>query len=66
MGVSLAADGSTRKIADAPSSHPILQNVVWHPSGKLIFARGSAAESKGGIYEHWVMENFLPKEKQVR
>jgi len=58
-----AADGSTRKIADAPSSHPILQNVVWHPSGKLIFARGSAAESRAGIYEHWVMENFLPADK---
>jgi len=55
-----AADGSTRKIADAPSSHPILQNVVWHPSGKLIFARGSAPESRAGMYEHWVMENFLP------
>jgi Tol biopolymer transport system component len=58
-----AAGGSARKIADAPSSHPILQNVAWHPSGKLISARGSAAESRAGIYEHWVMENFLPTDK---
>ena len=59
-----AAGGSARKIADAPSSHPTLQNVIWHPSGKLIFARGSAAESRAGMYEHWVMENFLPVEKK--
>jgi hypothetical protein len=59
-----AAGGSARKIADAPSSHPILQNVVWHPSGKLIFVRGSAAESRAGMYEHWVMQNFLPTEKK--
>jgi len=38
--------------------------VIWHPSGKLIFARGSAAESRAGMYEHWVMENFLPVEKK--
>jgi Tol biopolymer transport system component len=55
-----AAGGPARKIADAPSSHPLLQNIVWHPSGKLIFARGSAPETRAGMYEHWVMENFLP------
>jgi Tol biopolymer transport system component len=39
-----AAGGSPRKIADAPSSHPKLYDVVWHPSGKMIFAQGMAAE----------------------
>jgi Tol biopolymer transport system component len=57
------AGGSAKKITDAPSNHPLLQNVSWHPSGKLIFARGTAAESKAGMYEHWVMENFLPVDK---
>jgi Tol biopolymer transport system component len=60
------ASGSARKIADAPSSHPVLQNIAWHPSGKMIFARGSAAKGSTGMYEHWVMENFLPAQPAVQ
>lgn len=54
-----ATGGSSRKVADAPASHPLLGAIVWHPSGKTIFADGQAAESRN-MYEHWVMENFLP------
>jgi Tol biopolymer transport system component len=59
-----ATGGSPRKVADAPSSHPLMSDVVWHPSGKMIFARGQAAEGVGRMFEHWVMENFLPAEKK--
>jgi Tol biopolymer transport system component len=55
-----ASGGSPRKIADAPASHPRLGEVVWHPSGKMIFAQGQAGEGTGRMFEHWVMENFLP------
>lgn len=58
-----ATDGSHRKIADAPSSHPLLSEVVWHPSGKMIVARGQAPEGMKTTFEHWVMENFLPGKK---
>jgi Tol biopolymer transport system component len=55
-----ATGQSPRKIADAPASHPKLSEVVWHPSGKLIFAQGNAAEGRRRMFEHWIMENFLP------
>jgi hypothetical protein len=56
--------GAAKKIADAPASHPNLGDVVWHPSGKMIFARGSGPEGVGRGYEHWVMKHFLPVEKK--
>ena len=59
-----ATGGSPKKIADAPSSHTNLSDVVWHPSGKMIFAQGQAAEGMGRTFELWVMENFLPVEKK--
>lgn len=59
-----ATGGSPTKIADAPSSHPLMSDVVWHPSGKMIFAQGQAAEGMGRTYEHWIMENFLPAGKK--
>ncbi len=59
------AGGSLRKVADAPASHPLLGEVVWHPSGKTIFASGQTAESRR-LYEHWVMENFLPSQLAVQ
>jgi len=58
-----ANGGTPRKIADAPSSHPNLGAVIWHPSGKMIFAQCEAAANTGRIFEHWVMENFLPVDK---
>lgn len=58
-----AKGGTPRKIADAPASHPNLSTVVWHPSGKMIFAQGEAAANTGRIFEHWIMENFLPIDK---
>lgn len=54
------AAGSARKIADAPSSHPLVIGVVWHPSGKMIFAQGFDRKILKQSQEHWVMENFLP------
>jgi|GEM_PF-1116247 len=59
-----ATGGSPRKIADAPSSHPLMGGVVWHPSGKTIFVQGQASKYMEGMHEHWVMENFLPVEKR--
>ncbi|MCX6567476.1 MAG: tetratricopeptide repeat protein [Candidatus Aminicenantes bacterium] len=59
-----ATGGSPRKIAEAPSSHTNLNSVVWHPSGKMIFSQGQAAEGQGRMYEYWVMENFLPGAKK--
>jgi len=59
-----ATGGPPRKIADAPSSHTNLNNVVWHPSGKMIFSQGQATEGQGRVFEHWVMENFLPPGKK--
>jgi len=61
-----ATGGASKKIADAPSSHPKLGEVAWHPSGKMIFAQGQGAAGKGGVFEHWVMENFLPPLKLSR
>jgi Tol biopolymer transport system component len=58
-----AKGGASKKIADAPSSHPNLGAVVWHPSGKMIFAGGQAAQGTRRMFEHWVMENFLPEKK---
>ena len=53
--------GSPRKIADVPSSHPLVVGVVWHPSGKMIFVQGFDPKILKEGNEHWVMENFLPK-----
>jgi Tol biopolymer transport system component len=59
-----ATGGSPRKVADAPAGHPLLGEVVWHPSGKTIFVQGQAGEGSGRMFEHWVMENFLPGGKK--
>jgi hypothetical protein len=58
-----ASGGTPRKISDAPASHPVLGGIAWHPSGKMIIAQGKAAEAASRMYEHWAMENFLPKPK---
>jgi hypothetical protein len=47
-----ATGGSPRQIADGPSSYPNLHDVVWHPSGKMIFAQGQTAEGTDGGNEH--------------
>jgi Tol biopolymer transport system component len=52
--------GLPRKIADAPASHSLVVGVVWHPSGKMIFAQGLDPKILKEGNEHWVMENFLP------
>jgi Tol biopolymer transport system component len=52
--------GSPRKIADVPASHSLVVGVVWHPSGKMIFAQGFDPKILKNSQEHWVMENFLP------
>jgi Tol biopolymer transport system component len=56
-----ATGGSPRKIADAPPSHPLMSDVTWHPSGNTILVQARAPKGNEGEYEHWVMENFLPK-----
>ena len=56
-----AAGGAPRKVADAPVSHPRLSEIVWHPSGARILAGGGPEKTQPRTYEHWAMENFLPK-----
>ena len=55
-----ATGDSPRKIADAPHSHQVMLEVIWHPSGKMIFAQGLDARFLKEHNEFWVMENFLP------
>ncbi len=57
-----AKGGTPKKVADAPSSHLVIDDVIWHSKGKMIFVTGYPAKEEVG-YEHWVMENFLPNEK---
>ena len=57
-----AKGGTPKKVADAPSSYPVIDDVLWHSNGKMIFVTGCSGKAEIG-YEHWVMENFLPKEK---
>jgi Tol biopolymer transport system component len=56
-----AAGGAPRKVADAPVSHPRLSEIIWHPSGARILAGGGPEKTQPRTYEHWAMENFLPK-----
>ena len=55
-----AAGGKSQKIADAPERYPRLGEVIWHSSGTMILVRGKAERPKGGPFQHWAMENFLP------
>jgi Tol biopolymer transport system component len=57
---------SPRKVVDVPSSHPLVVGVVWHPSGKMIFAQGFDPKILKEKNEHWVMENFLPVDKDKK
>jgi Tol biopolymer transport system component len=52
------AGGAARRLAVAPPSHPLLSDLGWHSSGRMILATGNPAEHRR--YEHWVMEDFLP------
>jgi Tol biopolymer transport system component len=54
-----ATGGVPKKIAVAPSSHPVIGEVTWHANGEMIFVTGSSG--KAAWYEHWIMEDFLPK-----
>jgi Tol biopolymer transport system component len=56
-----ATGGTPKKVASAPSSHPVIGEVTWHSNGDMIFVTGSPGKDKGVWYEHWIMENFLPK-----
>ncbi len=58
-----ASGGRPRKIADAPPSHPILGEITWHSEGKMIFARGKPEKVQPRAFEHWTLENFLPKQE---
>ncbi len=58
-----ASGGTPRKIADAPASYPVLGGLTWHPDGKRLVVSGEAAEAQSRLYEHWLMENFLPGAK---
>jgi len=58
-----ASGGAPRKISDAPASHPVLGPLAWHPSGKMILASGKTPGSESRMFEHWALENFLPKPK---
>jgi Tol biopolymer transport system component len=55
-----AAGGTPRRAAVAPASHPLLSDATWHPGGTMIVATGGTGEQPKRVYEHWVMESFLP------
>jgi Tol biopolymer transport system component len=55
------AGGTPRRAAVAPTSHPLLSDVAWHPGGAKIFTTGGTGEGQvKASYQHWVMEGFLP------
>jgi len=56
-----ASGGMPRKVADAPASLSRLGEIMWHPGGAMILASGGPEKTQSRTYEHWVMENFLPK-----
>jgi Tol biopolymer transport system component len=58
-----ASGGTPRKISDAPATHPVLGRIAWSPDGKMITVQGKTAEAESRTFEHWALENFLPKEK---
>jgi len=58
-----ATGGTPKKVADAPPSHPVIDDIIWHPNGEMIFATGYPGKDRRIRYEHWVMENFLPEEQ---
>lgn len=54
---------SVRKLCDAPKGYLTLSDLQWSPTGDKILASGGTLRgSQAPIYEHWTMENFLPKE----
>ena len=55
-----AAGGRPRRIAVAPASHPVLSDAMWLSGGKRIVVTGNTATPQKRLYEHWVMEDFLP------
>jgi dipeptidyl aminopeptidase/acylaminoacyl peptidase len=59
-----ASGGTPRKISNAPSSHPVIVGISWHPSGRMIAVQGKTAESDSRAFELWALENFLPKENK--
>jgi Tol biopolymer transport system component len=59
-----AEGGKPQKRADAPESYPVLGELTWHSSGRMIAVTGETAEAKSRLYEHWALENFLPEEKK--
>jgi Tol biopolymer transport system component len=61
-----ATGGAPKKIVEAPSSHPVIDSVIWHSDGKMIFATGLPGKKPSIRYEHWVLENFLPKPKDKK
>jgi len=46
-----------------PLSYPAIGQLAWHPDGKMIVVTGATAEAQSRLYEHWVLENFLPNPK---
>ena len=59
-----SAGGTPQKQADAPESYPVLGQLTWHFSGKKIAVTAEPADAQLRLYEHWVMENFLPKDEK--
>jgi Tol biopolymer transport system component len=54
--------GTPKNVAEAPSGLPVMNDVIWHPDGDMIFVTGYPGKGEEIGYEHWVIENFLPEE----
>jgi Tol biopolymer transport system component len=58
-------NASVQTRTEAPKGHPIISGLQWSPNGRKVLASGGTARaSQAPTYEYWVMENFLPGEKE--
>jgi len=56
-------DGSLKPLGEAPNGYQ-LSDLRWSPEGGRILATASnTSNTSTPLYEYWVIENFLPREK---
>lgn len=60
-----ATGGDPELVALAPDTHPELKLETWQPDGVLA-ATGGQLSGASTAYQHWLLEGFLPVERQER
>jgi Tol biopolymer transport system component len=56
-----AVGGTPTRRALAPQGYPLLQLEAWPSTGALSATGRSRPSAVGSGYQHWILENFLPK-----